>query len=116
MFVVAEPKSGSKSRRRWRVTPRFWALAVAIFAVYMGVSYVSGFVQIWRMENEINRVRAEIEAIEAQNQQLREELAYLLSDEYVEKVAREELGLVMPGETAVIVTTSGGDSTGGASP
>lgn len=103
MSVVAEPKSGPRSRKRWRVTRRFWALAVAVFALYMAVSYISGFVQIWRLQNEIRRVRAEIELVEAQNQALREELAYLLSDEYVEKVAREELGLVMPGETAVIL-------------
>lgn len=105
MSVVAEPKSGTKSRKRWRVTPRFWTLAAAVFVIYMAVSYVSGFVQIWRLENEIQRVRAEIERIEAENERLREELAYLLSDEYIEKAAREELGLVMPGETAVIVTT-----------
>lgn len=104
MSVVAEPKSGSKSRKRWRVTPRFWGLAVAVFTMYMAVAYITGFVQIWRLQNEIERVQAEIEMIEAENERLREELAYLMSDEYIEKVAREELGLVMPGETAVILT------------
>ena len=89
---------------------------MAAFAVYMSVSYVSGFVQIWRMQSEIDRVRAEIEAVEAQNQELREELAYLQSNEYIEKVAREELGLVMPGETAVIVATPSGGETRGAGP
>lgn len=114
MLSVAEAKSGPRSRKRWRVTPRFWVLAVAAFVVYMSVSYLLGFVQILRMQNEIERVRAEIEAVEAQNQQLREELAYLQSDEYIEKVAREELGLVMPGETAVIVATPQGSQTRGA--
>lgn len=94
----------SPGRRRWRVTPRFWSLLVAVFALYMSISYVTGFLQIWRVQKEIARVRAQIEAIEAHNQALREELAYLESDEYIEKVAREELGLVMPGETAVILS------------
>lgn len=102
---VQQVKTG-QSRKRWRVTPRFWTLLVAVFVLYMTVSYATGFIQIWRVKNEIARVRAQIEAIEAHNQALREELAYLQSDEYIEKVAREELGLVMPGETAVIIAPS----------
>jgi len=97
--------SGRRIVRRWRVTPRFWALLAAAFALYMAVSYITGFVQIWKLEAEIERVRARIAVVEAENEALRRQLSYLQSDEYIEKVAREELGLVMPGETAVLVAT-----------
>ncbi len=99
---VQQVKTG-QSRKRWRVTPRFWTLLVAVFVLYMTVSSATGFVQIWRVKKEIARVRAEIEAIEAHNQALREELAYLQSDEYIEKVARGRAGLGHAGRDAVII-------------
>lgn len=96
--------------RRWKVTPRFWALLAAVYALYMAVSYATGFWQIWRLEAEIRRVEARIASVEAENEALRRQLSYMQSDEYIEKVAREELGLVMPGEVAVIVASPAGDS------
>lgn len=103
MEVVAGRGNGKKRTRRWKVTPRFWALLAAAFALYMAVSYATGFWHIWRLEREIARVRAELQRLEAENAALQAQLSYMQSDEYIEKVAREELGLVMPGETAVVV-------------
>jgi len=59
------------------------------------------------MQAEIDRVRAEIERYEALNARLRAELEEYDTDAYIERVAREELGLVMPGETPVIVIDGG---------
>lgn len=68
-------------------------------------SYVNGYIQIAKIKSEIKRVQEEIKAVEAHNEELKQELAYLQSDEYIEKVARQELGLVRPGETAVRVAS-----------
>ncbi len=99
--------AGEKRRRRkrWKLTPRFWILVGAAFFLYMSISYVTGYVQIWQIRREIRQIEEEISRAELRNDQLREELIYLRSDEYVERIAREELGLVRPGETAVIIAT-----------
>lgn len=90
-------------RRRWRVTPRFWLILMLLFGAYMAYAYITGFIEIARLERAIAAVEEEIERVTLENEALRRELARLQSPEYIEKVAREELGLVMPGETAVII-------------
>lgn len=89
--------------RRWRVTPRFWTIALIIAIVYVAGNYAQGFIRIANLRAEIRRVEAQIEEVQARNVQFREELQRLNSDEFIERTAREELGLVMPGETALIL-------------
>jgi len=105
MGTASAPRNRKKRRKRWRLTPRFWVIVGTAFFIYMSFSYVTNFVQIWRIEQQIRRIEEEISRAEARNEELRRELAYLQSDEYIERIAREELGLVRPGETAVIIAT-----------
>lgn len=98
-----------KVRKRWKLTPRFWGFLFAIFFAYMAIAYATSFSQIWRLKSEIQHIEEQIARVEARNQELREELEYLQSEEYIERVARQELGLVKPGETAVFVASPAGD-------
>lgn len=52
---------------------------------------------------ELSKLQAEVGNLRTENAGLRHEIAQLQSDEYVEKLARERLGLVKPGEEPVIV-------------
>ncbi|OUM99454.1 MAG: hypothetical protein BAA04_08785 [Firmicutes bacterium ZCTH02-B6] len=89
---------------RLRVKPRFFVLIGVFFlAVYLVYGYVDGFLRMRAMRAELERVRAEIQRYQELNAQLRAEIEHYNSDEYIERVAREELGLVKPGETPVIV-------------
>lgn len=101
---IPNQQTNSVRRRRRRLTTRFWLIIGLLVFGYAAVSYTTGFLEIWRLRQEIQRVELEIAATKTRNEQLRHELAYLQSDEYIEKVAREELGLVRPGETPVIFT------------
>ena len=47
--------------------------------------------------------------MELRNKQLEEEIANWQSPEYVERAAREELGLVKPGETMYIFAQPAGE-------
>jgi len=76
-----------------------WALACAIL-----VSYLVAFVEV-RLQSSFTRKRVrEFErqnaALEEEQKQLQDELRYVRSDAYVEKVAREELKWHRPGEGA----------------
>jgi len=55
-------------------------------------------------QQRANRLlRAEIDESKGKNEELGEEVKRLKSDEYVEQLARRDLGLVKPGETSVWV-------------
>lgn len=99
-----------RRRRRKRITPRFyWMMAALIFTLYLGYGYVDGILRIVQLRGEIRTAQQEVMVLETRNQQLRHELARLQSDEYIEQVARRELGLVMPGERVYVVVTEDGD-------
>ena len=54
------------------------------------------------MEERLDRLSQEYEEEIERNQKLKEEIERVKSPAYIEKVAREELGLVKPGEILLI--------------
>ena len=60
-------------------------------------------VQSYQMTLQVEAVRKEVADLRQQNIELQERIARYRSDAYVEKVAREELNLVRPGDVPVIV-------------
>src|SRR5262245_19210533 len=58
-----------------------------------------GLLAMWRTQYDLERLVREIEIVEQKNVTLVREVQRLRSDlGYIEKIAREELGLVRPGE------------------
>jgi cell division protein FtsB len=58
-----------------------------------------GFLTLWRMEREVERLAEEVRDIEQENSDLQREVWRLQHDmAYVERLARQELGFVRQGE------------------
>ena len=58
-----------------------------------------GLLALWRTQHDLDRLVREVEIVEQKNATLTREVQRLRSDlGYIEKIAREELGLVRPGE------------------
>ena len=58
-----------------------------------------GFLAMWEKQHELAVLESDIADVEVVNAELRGEIWRLLNDlEYIEKIAREELRLVRPGE------------------
>ena len=94
-----ETVHAAKSRRR-----RFIAAVVAVFAlaallVYVFVFSRHGYLRRRELARENERLQGELQKLQDENARLREELNRLDDPEAVEKLAREELGLVKDGET-----------------
>lgn len=54
---------------------------------------------MWRMQGEVAELAREVRAIEASNRELLSNIDRLRHDKgYIERIAREELGLVRPNE------------------
>lgn len=84
------------------------------------VAFVAVFilqtVQIKKMEGEYQQKKTELAAIQERNDRLQEHLDFYNSPGYmlyVEKVAREALGMAKPGETVILTVT---DNAGPPSP
>jgi cell division protein FtsL len=73
-------------------------LALVVAAVF-GVAYWHGY----QLNREAVQTERERDTLRRQNAQLREEIKQLHRPEYVERIAREQLGLVRPDEIAIIV-------------
>jgi cell division protein FtsL len=81
------------------VGPAVAACVVLVLAGLFGSAYWDGY----QLRREAARLVREREELRRQNAQLREEIRLLHTPEYIERLAREQLGLVRPGEIAVIL-------------
>lgn len=57
---------------------------------------------MYSINRQIGQVEQEEQSVMDKNQKLKDEVKLSKSDSYIEKLARERLGLVKPGETPVI--------------
>ena len=94
--------------REWRVGgSRFPSgLLVAVLApafVLVLAATAQRALEGYQMARQVEVVRREVAELRQQNLELQGRIARYRSDAYVERVAREELNLVRPGDVAVIV-------------
>jgi cell division protein FtsB len=82
---------------------RVLIIAAGFVVAYFGVAIVGNAINRYQLEQHAATLRAEIAALEAQQQRLEALRAYMQTDEFIERMARDE-GLVMPGDTVVLVT------------
>ena len=80
-------------------------LATAVVVVYLIFTAVSSAIQSFQLGEDEDRLRDEVQGLEQRYHRLSDLRDYLHSDEYIEWVARRELGLVGPGETGIIVVS-----------
>jgi cell division protein FtsL len=76
-------------------------IALVIYVVF---AYGSGIWKVRSVNRQIAEIDAEIQAWEERNSVLLKEITWLETTEYVEQVARKELGLVQPKETVFFIT------------
>jgi cell division protein FtsB len=82
---------------------QFVAIIVAIVALSLVIDFGRKAAINYRIQREVDRLEQEVAAARQEQQRLLALKAYVQTDEYVEKVAREELRWSQPGETVVIV-------------
>jgi cell division protein FtsB len=87
-------------RRKYRI--KWFRLAVLVIFGYGLYIAASQQLDVSAVNHEANATRTRVEQLKQQNKSLAEEKARLATPAYVEKLAREELGLVKPGEIPYI--------------
>ena len=76
---------------------------IIVFSLYLIVSLSKEIFDLVQKEKVIEQEQLKVEKLKVEAQVLREQLDYVQSEEFVEKEAREKLGLTKEGETIVIL-------------
>jgi len=106
--MTATTTSPRRTGRRQRRLP--WVALVLLMALAVTMAGVFPFRQIIAQHRQVELTEAKLEALRAGNRTLEAEVERLRSSTEMERIARERLGLVMPGETAYTVTQPPGDT------
>jgi cell division protein FtsB len=80
----------------------FGTIVIIGFLLYFGYVAVDQQKILYSKEAEMQKVQENIEEEKQTNEELKKQKDMLNSDEYSEKVAREKLGLVKPGERVFV--------------
>ena len=89
-------------QRRLRASPRFYVFIILLMLALFAMSFTISLLRDRRLSahaDALAQTRAEL-ALEVR--QLDERLKYVQSDAYVERVARDELNMLMPGEVRYV--------------
>lgn len=91
-----------KTKKRFRIRH----LLITVFGMYLVFVFVNQQIQINSINKSQQEVEREIKAALEEKHRIEEQIKLLNEDEYIEEIARKELGLVKPGEVIYKVLPS----------
>ena len=101
---LAAAGARNRSRASRRQFPRWLTFTAAILLFSAATTlFTVRYLEVYRLNREALQLAALKRVLQEQNAVLREEIKLLHTPAYVEKIAREQLGLVKPGEIAVLI-------------
>mgnify|MGYP003593130257 CR=1 FL=1 len=73
------------------------------FIIFFIVSYIKQSITMGRIQKEISNKQQQLDEIKQKNERLQDEVEKINSNspDYLEKLARERLGMIKPGEKVV---------------
>lgn len=96
-------KDSSGTARKKPVLP--WAFAAVLFLA-VAIAFILRQAEVMAVERRLAEVQQQIQYLASMNDSLGKQIEVLKSDGYIEKTAREKLGLVMPGEVQYMLVTN----------
>jgi cell division protein FtsB len=104
------------TERRGRKT--LWSLLAiaALVVVVVSAAGIFPFRQLIAERRSVAQAQETLLALRAENERLAGEVAILETDDEVERLAREQFGLVRPGEAAFVVVAPAGEEAAGPEP
>ena len=83
---------------RRRTTPKFWIFMIVSMLVVFGACFGVLLNQYLDGAQRLEAVQSARDELISQVDALSHEMDYVQTDEYIMRAARDELGLIMPGE------------------
>ena len=91
-------KDGVRRTMRLRVKPRFWGFMIAATLLVFLVSFAVMGIRYSHGAQRLAQVQSEHDALAVEAKLLDDQLKFAQTDEYVMRIARDELKMIMPGE------------------
>ena len=82
----------------------FKHIGLAILFVLATVNFTKTTINVIESSKRLDETKEEVAGLQSEKSELEEDLNYKESDEYIEKEARNKLGLVKPGEEVFVVS------------
>lgn len=89
---------------RRRTTPKFWMFMIVSMLVVFGACFGVLFNQYLDGARRLEQVEAYRDELITRVDALSHEMDYVQTDEYIMRAARDELGLIMPGEVRYVTS------------
>jgi len=103
-------RQGAKRRRNFNLSrSKLPVIVIVLLMLYISISLGSRFDQLYAMQRNLDAMQTEIEDLHNKNTGLYEQLESMESNDYIEQVAREKLGLVKPGEARIVTVPTSED-------
>ena len=91
-------KDGVRRVMRRRVKPRFWGFMIAVTLLVFLASFVVMRIRYNYGAQRLAQAQSARDALAVTAQSLGDQLKFAQTDEYVMRIARDELNMTMPGE------------------
>jgi cell division protein FtsB len=102
------PRHKARARKSFSISrSRLPVVALSLLLVYLVISFCSQFSKLYIMQRDVQNIKQQVQEMQQKNAALREELRLAQSDAYIEKTAREKIGLIKPGETRIVTVPEG---------
>lgn len=101
-----ELKEQNRLRRSTRKGNKLVLVLSVAFVGYLFFSLGNEFNKLHSMQTNVESLQSQIKELKTRNTALQQEIKQIKSDSYIEQVAREQLGLVKPGENLVVQAQS----------
>ena len=89
-------------RRKIHARPRFWLLLSLTAALVFSVSLLVTHSRLDAASAQVSALTEQRDQLVREIGELQEEIDFVQTDAYVERAARDELGLIMPGEVRYV--------------
>ena len=91
-------KDGVRRIMRRRVKPRFWGFMIAVTLIVFLASFAVMRIRYGYGAQRLAQAQSARDALAVEAKALGEQLEFAQTDEYVMRIARDELNMIMPGE------------------
>ena len=98
-----------EKERRWHARgPFLVAAGIALLALLFSVFREMGMIETWKLGKTRDQILGENSRLREENARLRKEVERLkTSPEYIEEIARKELGLIRQKENVIVLDRAG---------
>lgn len=84
-------------------TTRLVLIVEFIVAIYMLIALTTSEYESYKVEQYIERFEVENQELAIENENLKDEYDYFTSPQYQEKIAKQNFGLINPGEKILVI-------------